>query len=92
MLFVSYWWLAVPKADLNWRQIPTWTVYPLVYLGYLPARGEVTGLSPYPLADVPALGYPTTLVNSAKILAFFVVMALLFVGLGRRQADLSVES
>lgn len=90
--FVAYWWLAVPKADLRWRQIPTWTVYPLVYLGYMLVRGEITGLYPYPFADVPALGYPTALVNSAKILTFFVVIALLFVGLGRRQAQRSVES
>lgn len=88
-LFVAYWWLTVSKAELSWRQVPAWTIYPLAYLVYMLVRGEITGLYPYPFADVPDLGYPAALANSAKIFAFFVVMALLFVGLGRRQAQRS---
>lgn len=80
VLFVSSWWLAVPKADLNWRQIPTWTVYPLAYLVYMLARGELTGLYPYPFADVVALGYARTFLNSALILVGFIAVAAALVG------------
>lgn len=84
--FLLYWWFAVPKATLHWRQVPSWQAYPVAYFGYAIARGAVDGWYPYPFLDVAHEGYLQVVGNALLVLLFFVAVALALVGAGRWQA------
>ena len=85
VLFLLYWWLAVPKATLRWPQVIVWQLYPAAYFAYVLARGAVNGWYPYPFLDVTKLGYLLVLVDACVVLLVFVTVALLLVALGRWQ-------
>ncbi|WNL45983.1 Pr6Pr family membrane protein [Dyella sp. BiH032] len=84
--FLLYWWFAVPKTALHWRQIPAWQSYPIAYFAYALARGAVNGWYPYPFLDVAHEGYLQVVINAVMVLLFFITVALVLVGLGRWQA------
>ena len=86
LLFVLHWWLAVPKADVRWRQVIAWQAYPAGYFIYALVRGALDGWYPYPFLDVAALGYPRVLINASAVLLVFIAVGLLLVALGRWQA------
>ncbi|WP_336325718.1 Pr6Pr family membrane protein [Halovenus sp. HT40] len=81
--FVGYWWLVTPKRHLSWRGPVKWLSYPAGYAAFVLVRGELANTYPYPFLDVATYGYPTVLVFVAGIGAFFLLLAFLFVGLGR---------
>ena len=83
VLFFVYWWRCVPKGDLRFKDIGAWVIYPLVYFAYALLRGDLLGQYQYPFIDVSNLGYPQVFVNAGGILAGFVVMALVVVGLDK---------
>ncbi|MEB0044978.1 MULTISPECIES: Pr6Pr family membrane protein [unclassified Pseudomonas] len=86
LLFLAYWWLCVPKGTLRLRHIALWVIYPLVYFAYALLRGHLLSAYAYPFIDVGTLGYPQVFVNAAGILAGFMLIALLVVGLDRHLA------
>lgn len=79
LVFLVYWWLAVPGRSVRWTNIPTWAMYPLLYLVYALLRGAVTGWYPYPFIDVSTLGYGRTMVHSMVVLVGFCLVSLLLV-------------
>lgn len=83
--FLLYWWLAVPKAALQWRDIASWQGYPVAYFAYALARGAADNWYPYPFLDVVHEGYLQVVGNASLVLLFFVAVALVLVGLGRWQ-------
>lgn len=83
VLFLLYWWLCVPKGTLRLKHIGLWVIYPLVYFAYALVRGESLGLYQYPFIDVARLGYPQVFINAGGILAGFVLISLVVVGLDR---------
>ncbi|WP_348748861.1 Pr6Pr family membrane protein [Pseudomonas rhodesiae] len=83
VLFALYWWRCVPKGQLRLTHIGLWVIYPLVYFGYALLRGDLLGQYQYPFIDVSTLGYPQVFVNAGGILAGFVLIALLVVGLDK---------
>ncbi|WP_329741767.1 Pr6Pr family membrane protein [Dyella sp. A6] len=85
LLFLLYWWLAVPKAALGWPQIGTWLLYPAAYFVYALARGAIDGWYPYPFLDVAHLGYARVLLNACAMLLAFVTVALVLLVLSRWQ-------
>lgn len=85
VLFLVYWWIAVPKSELRWTDIFSWMLYPVGYLLYSLVRGALTGLYPYPFIDVNTLGYGKILVNAAAMLAAFSIVAVILIGVGRLQ-------
>ncbi|WP_285432277.1 Pr6Pr family membrane protein [Pseudomonas sp. fls2-241-R2A-110] len=92
LLFLAYWGFCVPKGTLRVRHIGRWVIYPLVYFAYLLLRGHELAVYPYPFIDVDKLGYPQVFLNAAGLLAGFVLISLLMIGLdrwlGRRARDL----
>lgn len=86
LLYLVYWWLAVPKGALRWPQVLAWQSYPAGYFAYVLLRGAVTGWYPYPFLDVTTLGYVQVLMDAIGVLVAFIVVALLLVALGRWQA------
>ena len=87
ILFLIYWWFAVPRGAVRWRDIPLWCTYPMGYLLYALARGELIGRYPYPFIDVGALGYGRVLVNAVGLLVAFTLPALILVGAGALKKD-----
>ena len=85
LLFVLYWWLAMPKATLCWRQVFVWQIYPAGYFVYALARGALNDWYPYPFLDVSALGYLRVLGDALGMLLVFIVVGLLLVTLARWQ-------
>jgi hypothetical protein len=83
ILFLLFWWVAVPKDALRWQHIGAWLSFPAGYFIYMLIRGELTGLYPYHFIDVGALGYGRTLANALFVLVGFVGIALLLLVVGR---------
>ncbi|MHC8290882.1 Pr6Pr family membrane protein [Pseudomonas sp. XS1P51] len=83
LLFLAWWFCWVPKGTLRLHHIALWVIYPLVYFAYALLRGHLLAAYPYPFIDVDKLGYPQVLINAGGLLAGFVVIAVLVVGLDR---------
>ena len=95
VLFLLYWYLAVPKGKLRFADIPKWLLYPLGYMVYVLIRGALTGLYPYYFIDVGVLGYGAALLNALGVLVGFVVVAAALVLIARavrpRSRDVRAE-
>ena len=83
LLFLLYWWLAVPKNLLRWADVLRWTLYPLLYAVYALIHGALSGVYPYPFIDAGQLGYARVFLNATGLLLAFVVVALLLIAVGR---------
>ncbi|EJN30094.1 hypothetical protein PMI35_02223 [Pseudomonas sp. GM78] len=92
LLFLGYWWWCVPKGTLRLWHIGLWVIYPLVYFAYSLLRGHVLAVYPYPFIDVDKLGYPQVFANAGGLLAGFVLIALIVIGLDRRAHSSSLSS
>ncbi|CAL9480556.1 integral membrane regulator [Streptomyces sp. DH-12] len=76
------WLVLTPPARMHLRQAPTWLLYPLAYLAFTLARGELLPGSParylYPFLDVARHGYKSVLANALLVgLAIYAVAVLL---------------
>ena len=80
---ILFWWTYENKNKVLWKSIPSWLLYPLCYLIYILVRGNVSNFYPYPFVNVTSIGIKTVLTNSVFLLFFFIIMAIIFVGLGK---------
>ncbi len=85
MLFVIYWIYFVPKESLQWKNAFNWLLYPFIYLLYILARGaaSATNFYPYPFVDVYNHGYQKVMISCVLMLLLFLMLSLIFIGLGR---------
>lgn len=86
------WWLAfTPHGGLRWRNVAGWLMFPLVYVAWVFVRGARLGEYPYPFIDVGQLGWARVATNAVGVMAVFVVLGLVIVGvdriLGRRRVS-----
>jgi hypothetical protein len=81
ILFLAYWWFAVPKGSIRWSNIPRWLLYPLGYFLYTLVRGAIAASYPYPFVDVGKLSYGQVLVNAIGMLLGFTLVASILVGI-----------
>ena len=82
-LFVVFWWLAVPRGVLVWRDLWLAFAFPAAYAVYVLARGEIAGVYPYPFFDVTKLGYSDVLRNAVGLSGVFVATGLTMLALKR---------
>ncbi|MET9733491.1 Pr6Pr family membrane protein [Streptomyces sp. NPDC006458] len=81
------WLLLTAPGRLHLRQAATWLVYPLAYLAFSLARGELLlpdtpgGRYLYPFLDVDAHGYRSVLGNALLLGLSFYALAVLLVAL-----------
>jgi len=83
LLYLVYWWFNVPRRSLNWRSLPGWSVYPVIYFAYAMTRGALTGFYPYPFINAARLGYPQVLANACGLLLGFLAVAAALIALNR---------
>ena len=83
VLFTLYWWFCVPKGSLRVGHIGVWVLYPVLDFAYTLLRGHLLGVYPYPFIDVEKLGYAQAFINACGVLAGFVLVALIIVGVDR---------
>ncbi len=84
LLFVLYWFLFAPKHSLTSKNVPSWLIYPAVYLVYALVRGAAEGFYAYPFINVRTHGYPIVLRNAAGLMAIFIIVSLLFIFIAKR--------
>lgn len=82
-LFVLYWVLYAPKANLKWMQALSWLWFPFIYSVYVFIRGSISHLYPYPFLNVDNLGVSKVAVNSLLMLIAFLFIGFLFVWINR---------
>ncbi len=84
-ILVPLFWIAfVPKGSLTRRHPLLWAIYPLAYLVYGLARGAATGKYAYTFINVPALGWPRTILNAALIAIAFLLSGFAVVWIDNR--------
>lgn len=78
------WWLAfAPKGGLAWSQPAKWLGYPVAYFACALLLGHHTGRYLYPFMDAAQLGLGAVMRNGLVLLALFLALGLLVVGLAR---------
>ncbi|WPV02813.1 Pr6Pr family membrane protein [Mucilaginibacter sp. cycad4] len=82
-LFVVYWLIYMPKANLKWAQALIWLWFPFIYSVYIFIRGSISHLYPYPFLDLDKLGLPRVAINSLLMLIAFLFIGFLFVWINR---------
>ncbi|GAP94581.1 Pr6Pr family membrane protein [Leptolyngbya sp. NIES-2104] len=83
ILYVVFWFLFVPKAALQWRDLPKWLIYPLVYLVVALIRGAIFNWYPYPFLEANKLGYPQVFLNVVMLFVGFCVVGAVLIGIAR---------
>ena len=79
-VLMALWWLFfAPRAKLRWSAAVWWIAYPLAYLIYVLARGQIDHKYPYPFLDVAEIGWTQTMLNIGGIALGFVLAGLLLV-------------
>jgi hypothetical protein len=90
-LTVAGWLVWGPRGWVTGRVVPLAMTIPMLWIGWMLARGAVVGTYPYDFANVTELGYLTVVRTLGGIVIFGLVVATSFWGidvvLGRRQAS-----
>jgi hypothetical protein len=81
MALFIYWIRFPPSQKLPFWAPLAWCLYPIIYLAYALARGEVIGSYPYHFIDVANLGYSKVLLNSLGLLVIYVAMGSVVCGI-----------
>ena len=84
VLTIGYWYGYEHRHGVSYRQIPTWLVFPLVYLVYILIRGYFSGFYPYPFMNVSTLGLPTVMGHAFGLLVLFTLLSFVFVYIGKK--------
>lgn len=86
VLVIVYWLFYEDKSRLFWKNIPSFLIYPLLYLAYILIRGGFSGFYPYHFINVMNLGWSTVMQNAFLLIGTFLIFSFVFVGLGRYQS------
>ena len=92
VVFAGFWLLAVRGAGLEWRDLPRWLLYPVVYFVYAVTRGGLTGSYPYPFIDVASLGPARVVFNAVAMLVGFAALGAVLVMIDRLRFEARAAS
>lgn len=84
VMYILYWFFLVSKNGLEWKQLPSWLIFPFMYLIYIIIRGATTGFYPYFFVDVKSFGYAQVAINSLLLLLVFTFFGAVFIFIGRK--------
>ena len=85
-LYAMFWAVAVPKPAVRWRDPMLWMIYPAVYLLLALAFGVATGFYPYPIVNIPRLGFWPVALNVAGLGLIFAAIGVAIGAAVRRTA------
>ena len=83
LLYALFWFVAVPKGDLRWRDAVYWLIYPFLYLLCVLTFARWSKFYPYPFVDVSKLGIYGLAVNVVVLTFVFLIGGLAIVAIGR---------
>lgn len=83
VIVILYWSLFVDKTKVHWKQIPSWLVYPSLYLMWILIRGALSKFYPYYFIDVASIGYAKAIPNIILLILLFIFFSCLFVLLAK---------
>jgi len=74
------WWIVfAPKRELSFRDLPTFIVWPCVYIAYALARGNADGIYPYPFMDLAEKTPSEVAINLAGLMVVLLIGGIIFV-------------
>ena len=83
-LLMTLWWLLfAPRAKLKWSAPVGWSPYPIAYLVYALARGQVDHKYPYPFLDIGKIGWAQAALNVGGIALGFIIAGFFLVWVDR---------
>jgi hypothetical protein len=82
-MFVLFWLLFVPRANIAWGKAINWLLFPLLYCFYILIRGAISNYYPYSFIDGTKLTYGEITINCFFLLLAFLSVGLLFIGTTR---------
>ena len=83
LLTLLVWGWVGPRGWLTLRLLPLSLVVPLLWVGWMLARGAVIDAYPYGFVAVNERGYPAALATIGAILVFGLVVAAVLTGVDR---------
>lgn len=83
LAFILDWFLFEQKGVYQWRYALDWLVYPVSYFIYALIHGTFTGDYLYPFFDPITLGWDGMAIQVMFILAFFIILEGLYIGINR---------
>ena len=83
MAMVLFWVAFTNKSKLQWKDSLYWMIYPFCYTLFIAIRGAFSGFYPYPFINVPVIGYPRALLNSAGLVFVFMGLSLFLIAVAR---------
>ena len=91
LLVIIYWYLYEQKSAVKYGRIKIWLIYPVGYLACVLIRGSLSDFYPYPFINVLHIGLIKALINSALLALIFVMVAGLFIFIGKKIEGKKVE-
>lgn len=83
-VFYLLWWAGfAAHRHLQWDALPRMLAYPVLYVIWVMARGAVVDEYPYPVLDVPRLGYPHIIANIALLFVLFAALCAVIITIDR---------
>lgn len=83
VLVIIFWFIYEDVKAINYSQILTWAIYPLVYLLFILIRGACSNFYPYPFVNVTEIGLKAALLNSGVLMMVFIGISALFIFVGK---------
>ncbi|WP_291787371.1 Pr6Pr family membrane protein [Cecembia sp.] len=84
VLALVFWGLFEDKKAVEWKQIPYWLIYPLVYFVYTVIHGQISGFYPYPFVDLNVISVAQLITNFCILALVFMGIAGLLLGIGKK--------
>lgn len=83
ILVIIFWAVYERTKTIKYFEMLKWSIFPLIYLGYILIRGDFSNFYPYPFVDVTEIGLTKVFINSTVLLAIFFLISGIFILIGK---------